>query len=206
MKREAGRTRRVEALHLAFWPTSPQTPGLRRTGTVGVAANALGKSVCKVKVMKLALTGTIVMNVLLFFIPRDAVLGALLILMLSNFFHMMWRTKIQYSDLRLRRATPDPRFDGGYPEWKIFDDTLSGWTASIAWGTLYALIYLAFATHWWCFLLLPFHWVLGPIHGAIVNWAGHKVGYRNYESTDNSKNTLVFRFAAASIGGRGATA
>jgi stearoyl-CoA desaturase (delta-9 desaturase) len=110
----------------------------------------------------------------------------------TNFFAMMWRTKLQYSDLRLRRVAPDPRFDGGYPEWKIFDERLSGWTASIAWGTLYSLVYVAFATHWWCFLLLPFHWVLGPIHGAIVNWAGHKVGYRNYESTDNSKNTLVF--------------
>ena len=33
---------------------------------------------------------------------------------------------------------------------------------------------------------------MGPVHGAIVNWAGHKVGYRNYDSDDNSKNTLVF--------------
>ena len=33
---------------------------------------------------------------------------------------------------------------------------------------------------------------MGPVHGAIVNWAGHKIGYRNYDSDDNSKNTLVF--------------
>jgi stearoyl-CoA desaturase (delta-9 desaturase) len=109
-----------------------------------------------------------------------------------NFFAMMWRTKTQYADLKYRRVAPEPRFDGGYPEWKIFDETLSGWTTSIAWGTLYALVYIAFATHWWVFLLLPFHWMLGPVHGAIVNWAGHKIGYRNYASDDNSKNTLVF--------------
>jgi glycoside/pentoside/hexuronide:cation symporter, GPH family len=55
-----------------------------------VAANRLGRTWCKVAVMKLALTGTIVMNLLLFLIPRDAVLAALLIVMSSNFFHMMF--------------------------------------------------------------------------------------------------------------------
>jgi stearoyl-CoA desaturase (delta-9 desaturase) len=30
------------------------------------------------------------------------------------------------------------------------------------------------------------------VHGAIVNWAGHKLGYRNYASDDQSRNTLVF--------------
>lgn len=55
-----------------------------------VAANALGRRLCKVTVMRIALAGTIVMNVLLFLIPRDAVLGALVILMLANFCHMMF--------------------------------------------------------------------------------------------------------------------
>jgi stearoyl-CoA desaturase (delta-9 desaturase) len=35
---------------------------------------------------------------------------------------------------------------------------------------------------------------MGPIHGAIVNWGGHKYGYRNYANVDQSKNTLVFDF------------
>ena len=82
--------------------------------------------------------------------------------------------------------------EGGYPEWPLLDERLNGWTASIAWGTVYALIYIAFATAWWQFLLLPIHWVLGPTHGAIVNYLGHKVGYRNIDSDDNSRNTLVF--------------
>jgi GPH family glycoside/pentoside/hexuronide:cation symporter len=55
-----------------------------------VCANMLGKRICKVSVMKIAMAGTIIMNTLLFVIPRDAVLGALLILMTSNFFHMMF--------------------------------------------------------------------------------------------------------------------
>jgi stearoyl-CoA desaturase (Delta-9 desaturase) len=109
-----------------------------------------------------------------------------------NFFAMMWRTKLQYADLKYRRVAAEPRFDGGYPEWKLFDETLGGWAASIAWGTAYALFYIGFATHAWMFLLLPFHWFMGPTHGAIVNWMGHKMGYRNYDSDDNSKNTLAF--------------
>jgi stearoyl-CoA desaturase (Delta-9 desaturase) len=109
-----------------------------------------------------------------------------------NFFAMMWRTKTQYGALRYRQIAPEARFEGGYPEWKILDETLGGWRMALVWAALYALVYVAFATHWWLFLLLPIHWVLGPVHGGIVNWAGHKIGYRNYDSADNSKNTLVF--------------
>jgi stearoyl-CoA desaturase (delta-9 desaturase) len=64
----------------------------------------------------------------------------------------------------------------------------------MAWVAGYSAFYLAFATHWWQFLLLPFHYLMGPIHGAIVNWGGHKYGYSNFDNGDKSKNTLVFDF------------
>ena len=36
---------------------------------------------------------------------------------------------------------------------------------------------------------------MGPIHGFIVNWFGHKKGYRNFnELKDNSKNSLPIDF------------
>jgi stearoyl-CoA desaturase (delta-9 desaturase) len=35
---------------------------------------------------------------------------------------------------------------------------------------------------------------MGPIHGAIVNWCGHKYGYRNFDTRDLSRNTLPFDF------------
>jgi stearoyl-CoA desaturase (Delta-9 desaturase) len=111
-----------------------------------------------------------------------------------NVVAMMRRTLKMYVDIGRGRFAVEPRFEGGYPQWKLLDETLSSLPFTIGWGTLYALYYLAFATHWWMFLLLPFHWFLGPAHGAIVNWFGHKVGYRNYASSDNSKNTLVFDF------------
>jgi stearoyl-CoA desaturase (delta-9 desaturase) len=111
----------------------------------------------------------------------------------QGFLKMMWRTKLQFEGIKNRRIAVDPRFEGGYPEWKLFDTTLTNWPVSIAWGTLYTLFYIAFAPHWWLVVLMaPIHWFLGPIHGGIVNWFGHKLGYRNYDSKDNSKNTLPF--------------
>ena len=36
---------------------------------------------------------------------------------------------------------------------------------------------------------------MGPIHGFIVNWFGHKHGYRNFDKLhDKSKNTLFIDF------------
>jgi len=61
-------------------------------------------------------------------------------------------------------------------------------------GAIYTLFYVKFATHGWQYALLPFHFLMGPIHGAIVNWCGHKYGYRNFDNGDLSRNTLVFDF------------
>jgi stearoyl-CoA desaturase (delta-9 desaturase) len=61
---------------------------------------------------------------------------------------------------------------------------------------LYTSVYVVYAPHWAFFLLLPVHFMMGPIHGAIVNWCGHKYGYRNFETTtsDRSTNALVVDF------------
>src|SRR5678815_4660501 len=68
------------------------------------------------------------------------------------------------------------------------------WIGRIGWGAFYTLFYMHFATSWWMWLFLPMHYVMGPIHGAIVNWCGHRYGYRNFDNGDDSKNTLVFDF------------
>ena len=111
-----------------------------------------------------------------------------------NFFKMMWRTKQIYVDLKTGKMKPEPRFDGDYPSWPLLDEMGASWPASIAFGASYTLFYVAFATHWWMFLLVPVHFLMGPIHGAIVNWCGHKYGYKNFKNSDSSKNTLVFDF------------
>ena len=115
----------------------------------------------------------------------------------TNVFTMMWATKHKYDNFAYRRVEPEARFDGGYPDWPLIDKLGSNWVGRIAFGTAYGLYYLKFATSPWMFALLPFHFVMGPLHGAIVNWCGHKYGYRNFASTDVSRNTLIFDFLTA---------
>jgi stearoyl-CoA desaturase (Delta-9 desaturase) len=115
----------------------------------------------------------------------------------KNVMAMMWDTKHRYDDFAYRRVEPEARFDGGTPDWPLLDRLSQSWPARIAWGAAYTLFYFAFASSPWLFLLLPLHFVMGPIHGAIVNWCGHRYGYRNFAVDDDSKNTLVFDFLTA---------
>lgn len=107
---------------------------------------------------------------------------------------MMLATKDRYSGFVQRTISAESRFEGWFPEWnwldKIGDHTLT----RIAWAVAYTAFYVVFAPHWAFFLLLPIHFAMGPVHGAIVNWCGHKYGYRNFGSEDRSRNTLPFDF------------
>ena len=108
----------------------------------------------------------------------------------SNVFEMMWKTKKQYSAFRRGQLKPEPRFTGYVPTWPAIDRLGSNYFGRVAWGAAYSLVYLAFAPHWVFFLLLPAHFFMGPTHGAIVNWGGHKYGYRNFDTRDESRNML----------------
>ena len=81
---------------------------------------------------------------------------------------------------------------GNYPTWNWLDKFGSSWTSRIIWGFGYTAFYIFFATSWWMYLLLPLHFLMGPLHGAIVNWCGHKYGYQNFDNGDDSRNTLPF--------------
>lgn len=112
----------------------------------------------------------------------------------SNAFMMMWKTKAIYNDIRNDKVRPERRFEGNYPVWDKVENFFDKPYSRIGWGVLYVLFYIQFATAWWMFLLLPIHFLMGPIHGAIVNWGGHKYGYANFDNNDRSKNTLFFDF------------
>lgn len=109
-------------------------------------------------------------------------------------FTMMWETKKIYSGIQHGTYKIEEKFEKNLPEWDAVDNMGDSWISRILFGTGYVLFYMAFATEWWMFLLLPVHFLMGPVHGAIVNWAGHKYGYRNYNEHDHSKNTLPFDF------------
>jgi stearoyl-CoA desaturase (delta-9 desaturase) len=108
----------------------------------------------------------------------------------KDVWHMTMHTKEIYLDYAKYNVEPDKAFRGKYPEWRLLDRISNSWTVRILFGIGYLLFYIHFATYWWMFLLLPIHFFMSPIHGALVNWCGHKYGYSNYDNDDHSKNTL----------------
>jgi stearoyl-CoA desaturase (delta-9 desaturase) len=113
-----------------------------------------------------------------------------------NLFNMMLITKDRYQGISLRTIQPEARFDTGAPEWPALDKFGRTWACHLMFMAGYTAFYVHFAPNAWWYLLLPAHFMMGPIHGAIVNWCGHKYGYRNFDTTrdDKSKNTLPFDF------------
>ncbi|HEY4151302.1 MAG TPA: acyl-CoA desaturase [Chitinophagaceae bacterium] len=111
-----------------------------------------------------------------------------------HFFKDVWQMTMQTKDIYLNyvnhKIEPEKAFRGAYPEWPLVDKISNYWTVRILFGLGYLMFYIQFATYWWMFLLLPVHFFMGPVHGAIVNWCGHKYGYSNYNNDDHSKNTV----------------
>lgn len=107
---------------------------------------------------------------------------------------MMNHTRVLYRGINAGTVPVEARFEGGYPTWPLIDRIGQSRFSSLTWGALYTLFYIHFHTATWQFALLPFHWFMGPVHGAIVNWFGHWLGYRNFDQNDESKNTLLFDF------------
>lgn len=110
----------------------------------------------------------------------------------DNAFSMMKKTFRMYNDLIHRKYEAAKEFVGNYPKWEFIDKYGNNMWTAISWGVVYTAIYFFFATEWWLYLLLPVHYMMGPIHGAIVNWCGHKYGYSNFDNNDKSKNTFFW--------------
>lgn len=116
----------------------------------------------------------------------------------KNIFTMMWKTKDIYNAVLHRKYQVDKAFERNYPVWPTVEKIGDSWVSRLAWGflyiTFYVLAYIYLDMHWMFFFLLPIHFLMGPIHGAIVNWSGHKYGYQNFDNQDESKNSLIFDF------------
>lgn len=109
-------------------------------------------------------------------------------------FGMMIATKNMYLNYLKYKIEPEPAFRGNYPEWPLIDRIGDSWLWRISCGLFYIGFYVFFATQWWMYLLLPIHFLMGPLHGAIVNWCGHKYGYANHDNDDHSRNSLPWDF------------
>ena len=103
---------------------------------------------------------------------------------------MMLHTVVIYRGFLSGKNLPDPQFTKEYlPIWEKLDKIGHHGVTRFIFMALYVSFYIIFAPNLWWFLLLPIHFLMGPIQGAIVNWFGHKMGYSNFDNNDHSKNT-----------------
>ncbi|MFY7993801.1 MAG: acyl-CoA desaturase [Bacteriovoracaceae bacterium] len=105
---------------------------------------------------------------------------------------MMLQTYHDYH--ALVRNPQGMRSDHYYPTWKNLDSFATTWWHTILWIALYVWGYSFVVTAWWQYSFLAIHFLMGPIQGAIVNWFGHKLGHRNFDLPDKSRNTLPVDF------------
>ena len=108
----------------------------------------------------------------------------------SNVFTMMWHTRNIFSKIYKKKITPETRFEKDVPDWPAFDKWTQPYITKIAWGVVYTAIYVLFAPSPWFYLLLPFEILMGPVHGAIINWFAHKYGYKNFKLKNTSTNLM----------------
>ena len=108
----------------------------------------------------------------------------------KNIFTFMWETFKEYRYLSTQ-FLDDVSNSSDLPRWKLIETLGESMIVRILFVSFYLLLYWIYAPSAWFFLFIPFHIFMGPIHGFIVNWFGHKNGYRNHkELSDNSRNTL----------------
>jgi stearoyl-CoA desaturase (delta-9 desaturase) len=113
----------------------------------------------------------------------------------KDIYEMLKNTVIIYRSFLLNKNIPEEEFTKDYlPVWDKLDRFGHHIITRISFMVLYILIYVFFAPSFWWFFLLPIHFLMGPIQGAIVNWCGHKYGYSNFNNADHSKNTGPFGF------------
>ncbi len=111
-----------------------------------------------------------------------------------SIYSMMRQAAKVYSEIAAGRMEVEERFKKNVPDWPAMDKWAQSWTSRIMWGILYCAYYFFFAHSYWLYLLLPIHFLMGPVHGVIINWFAHKYGYTNFKLNNTSKNLLPVDF------------
>ncbi len=111
----------------------------------------------------------------------------------TDVWQMMFNTVKIFRSFLTGKSLPDEQFTREYlPVWRKLDLIGHNAITRILFGALYVSVYVVFAPSAWWYLLLPIHFMMGPIQGAVVNWCGHKYGYTNFDNGDHSKNSTPF--------------
>lgn len=91
-------------------------------------------------------------------------------------------------EIRAMKPTEDDKKKiSTLPRWDEFEQLASSYVVRISWVVVYVLIYQANGIHFstnpgWLLLLLV-NMFMGPLHGFIINYGAHVVGYHNYNAT-----------------------
>ena len=107
---------------------------------------------------------------------------------------MMLRTDKIFRGIKLGEIEVDERFCKNLPDWKFMEKYAYKIPSRILWISVYIGIYYSFVPEnaVWMWALLPFHFLMTLIHGVMINWFAHRIGYRNYEVSDTSTNLMPF--------------
>jgi stearoyl-CoA desaturase (Delta-9 desaturase) len=108
----------------------------------------------------------------------------------SNVFSLMWHTKKVYADIMDDRMEVEERFTKNLPDWASLDKWGQSIPNRLIFAALYTGFYFLYADYWWMFALIPFHILMGPVHGSIINWFAHKYGRVNFKLNNTSRNFI----------------
>lgn len=106
---------------------------------------------------------------------------------------MMMHTKNVYNGVLHGTLEIENRFDKNFPVYPKIDKIADHIATRLSFAALYILFYINFATSWWMYLLLPIHFLIGPIQGAIVNWADISTGIVIFQAKRPIKKYFVYR-------------
>jgi stearoyl-CoA desaturase (Delta-9 desaturase) len=107
---------------------------------------------------------------------------------------LMIKTWKIYHAINYGQMEVPEKFKKNLPMWRSFDFFASKNIVRFCWVLIYIAIYYFFAPYWWLWFLIPIHCLMGPTHGAVINYFAHKYGYRNFDLEDTSVNFLPFDF------------
>jgi len=105
-----------------------------------------------------------------------------------NFFKLMFLTRNNYQKFYTSQIAIGENLKRNLPEWNSFEKIVHNWISRGCWILAYITFYILFATAWWMYLLLPITITMAAFQANVVNWWGHKFGYKNYKLKNNSTN------------------
>ncbi|HEX7904813.1 MAG TPA: acyl-CoA desaturase [Chitinophagaceae bacterium] len=106
----------------------------------------------------------------------------------KSLFAMMWRARQFTNAVYKNKMEIEPRFLKNLPDWPAMDKLAHSSLSRLAWIIFYIVFYVQFAPSAWWYLLIPFHVVMLPLHGVIINWFAHKYGSVNFKMKNTSTN------------------